>query len=152
MAEGADSGLAGWPRAQRPGRHRQPDLQTRVLHRCSQAGTRLAGKTGTPKFGFDRLTLTQTCQRCRANPRDEGCQQKPVKLYVAAVKSSADRQGRYDKVIAVMSERNWTLPSPKLPAAARNRVHGGTNDLKNVSTEIAMRIVDAAWLAKAAKP
>ena len=77
---------------------------------------------------------------------------KPVKLYVGAVKSSADRQGRYDKVIAVMSERNWTLPSPKLPAAARNRVHGGTNDLKNVSTEIAMRIVDAAWLAKAAKP
>ena len=121
-------------------------------NRCTQAGTRLAGKTGTPSFGFDRLTLTQARQRCRANPRDEGCLQKPVKLYVAAVKSSADRQDRYDKVIAVMSERNWTLADPKLPETARERVHGGTNDLNNVSTEIAMRIIDTAWLSKPARP
>ena len=119
--------------------------------RCAQAGTRLAGKTGTPSFGFDRLSLTQARQQCRLEPRAEDCQQKPVKLYVAAVKSGADPQGRYDKVIAVMSERNWTLASSKLPAAARERVHGGSNDLNNVSTEIAMRIVDAAWLGKAAK-
>ncbi|MDP9912395.1 hypothetical protein J2W27_004521 [Variovorax boronicumulans] len=120
--------------------------------RCTQAGTLMAGKTGTPSFGFDRFSLTQARQRCRANPRDEGCLQKPVKLYVAAVKSGADGQGRYDKVIAVMSERNWTLASPKLPPAARERVHGGSNDLDNVSTEIAMRIIDAAWWPKAAKP
>ena len=74
-----------------------------------------------------------------------------MKLYVAAVKSGDDPQGRYDKVIAVMSERNWTLADPKLPVAARERVHGGTNDLNNVSTEIAMRIVDTAWLSKDAK-
>ena len=49
-----------------------------------------------------------------------------------------------------MSERNWTLPSSKLPAASRERVHGGSNDLNNVSTEIEMRIADAAWLAKSA--
>ena len=73
---------------------------------------------------------------------------KPV---VAAVKSDADRQGHYDKIITVMSERNWTLASPKRAAAVGDRVHGGTNDLIDVSTEIAMRIVDAAWLAKAAK-
>lgn len=120
-------------------------------NRCAQAGVRLAGKTGTPSFGFDRLSLAAARQRCRANPRDEGCQQKPVKLYVAAVKSGDDPQGRYDKVIAVMSERNWTLADPKLPVAARERVHGGTNDLNNVSTEIAMRIVDTAWLSKDAK-
>ena len=118
---------------------------------CTPAATHIAGKTGTPSFGFDRLSLTQARQRCRADPRDEGCQQKPVKLYVAAVKSGADPQGRYDKVIAVMSERNWTLANPKLPAAARERVHGGSNDLNNVSTEIAMRIIDEAWLSKAVK-
>ena len=118
---------------------------------CTQAAMRMAGKTGTPSFGFDRLSLTQARQRCRADPRDEGCQQKPVKLYVAAVKSNADPQGRYDKVIAVMSERNWTLANPKLPAAARERVHGGSNDLNNVSTEIAMRIIDEVWLSKAVK-
>jgi hypothetical protein len=120
--------------------------------RCPQAATRIAGKTGTPSFGFDRLSLTQARQRCRANPRDEDCQQKPVKLYVAAVKSGADPQGRHDKVIAVMSERNWTLPGAKLPVAARERVHGGANDLNNVSTEIAMRIADAAWQVGGARP
>jgi hypothetical protein len=119
--------------------------------RCAQAGTQVAGKTGTPSFGFDRLSLTQARQQCRVQPRGGDCLQKPVKLYVAAVKSGADPQGRYDKVIAVMSERNWTLASSKLPAAARERVHGGSNDLNNVSTEIAMRIADAAWLAKLAK-
>jgi hypothetical protein len=120
--------------------------------RCPQAAERIAGKTGTPSFGFDRLSLTQARQRCRMNPRDEDCQQKPVKLYVAAVKSGGDPNGRHDKVIAVMSERNWTLASPKLPAAARERVHGGSNDLNNVSTEIAMRIADAAWQVGVATP
>ena len=37
---------------------------------------------------------------------DQGCHQKRVKLFVAAVKSEADRQGHYDKIITVMSERN----------------------------------------------
>ncbi len=116
--------------------------------RCAQAGTRFAGKTGTPSFSFDRLTLTQARQRCRANPRDEDCSEKPMKLYVAAVKSGADAAGRYDKVIAVISERNWSLPAGKgLAAAARERVHGGSNDLNNVSTEIALRIVDGAGWA-----
>lgn len=46
---------------------------------------------------------------------------------------------------------DWTLATSKLPAAARERVHGGSNDLNNVSTEIAMRIADAAWLATPAK-
>ena len=151
-ADSAQKVLSGLARGSGPGGTGNLICKHVFGTRCTQAGTRLAGKTGTPSFGFDRLSLTQARQRCRANPRDEGCLQKPVKLYVAAVKSGADRQGRYDKVIAVMSERNWTLASPKLPAAARERVHGGTNDLNNVSTEIAMRIVDSAWLSKAAKP
>ncbi len=81
----------------------------------------------------------------------DDCREKLVKFYVTAVKSGADAQGRYDKVVAVISERNWTLASKTLPAAARERVHGGNNDLNNVSTEIAMRIVGAAWLPKEAK-
>ena len=88
---------------------------------------------------------------CRADPRDDDCREKPIKLYVTAVKSGADAQERYDKVVAVISERNWTLAGKALPAAARERVHGGSNDLNNISTEIAMRIVGAAWLPGEAK-
>ena len=151
-ADVAQKVLGGLARSNGPGGTGHLICKHVFGNQCTQAATRMAGKTGTPSFGFDRFSLTQARQRCRADPRDEDCQQKPVKFYVAAVKSGADPQGRYDKVIAVMSERNWTLPNPKLPAAARERVHGGTNDLNNVSTEIAMRIVDEAWLSKAVKP
>ena len=117
--------------------------------RCATLGQQVAGKTGTPSFGFDLLTLTAARQRCRANPRDEDCQQKPVKLYVAAVRSGAAKGAGHDKVIAVISERNWYLADRKLGPAQRDRVHGATNDLDNVSAEIAMRIVASAWVAPA---
>ncbi|HZF79967.1 MAG TPA: hypothetical protein VEZ89_09250, partial [Rubrivivax sp.] len=113
---------------------------------CAAVAARLAGKTGTPSFGFDRLTLAQARQQCRANPRDEDCQQKPIKLYVAAVKSSADKDARHDKVIAVITERNWYLADRKLGAAQRDRVHGANNDLDNIAAEMAMRVAAAAWL------
>lgn len=119
--------------------------------RCAALGAQLAGKTGTPSFGFDTLTLAQARRRCRANPRDEDCQQRPVKLYVAAVKSGADKSAAYDKVIAVISERNWYLADRKLGPAQRDRVHGATNDLDNIAAEIAMRVVAQAWVAPAAK-
>ncbi|HLL17748.1 MAG TPA: hypothetical protein VK439_03105, partial [Rubrivivax sp.] len=117
---------------------------------CTTVATRLAGKTGTPSFGFDRLTLAQARQHCRANPRDEDCQQKPIKLYVAAVKSGAgrdkDKPAGHDKIVAVISERNWYLADRKLGPAQRDRVHGANNDLDNVAAEIAMRVAAAAWL------
>ena len=65
--------------------------------RCTQAGMRLACKTGTPSFGFDRLSLTQARQQCSHEPRGEDCLQKPVKLYVAAVKSGPIRRGATTK-------------------------------------------------------
>ena len=118
-------------------------------NRCASLGTQLAGKTGTPSFGFDRLTLAQARQHCRANPRDEDCAQKPIKLYVAAVRSADYKSAGHDKVIAVTSERNWYLADRKLPAGQRDRVQGAINDLDNVAAEIAMRVVAEAWLAPA---
>ena len=150
-AEVAQKVLRGLARGSAPGGTGHLICRHVFGARCTEAGTRLAGKTGTPSFTFDRLTLSQARQRCRANPRDDDCREKPMKLYVAAVKSGADAQAGYDKVVAVVSERNWTLPSKSLPAAARERVHGASNDLNNISTEIAMRIAGEAWLSGPAK-
>lgn len=118
--------------------------------RCAQAGSRIAGKTGTPSFTLDRLTFGQARQRCRGQPQAEDCLERPMKLYVAAVQPGGEPAGRYTKVIAVMSERNWMLDSRALPAGRRDRVHGGSNDANNIATEIAMRIADQAWLGDAA--
>jgi hypothetical protein len=120
--------------------------------RCAGVGPRLAGKTGTPSFSFDQLNLAQARQRCRAPARNDDCFERPIKFYVAAVKSGAAGADRYDKVIAVISERNWTQAGKGVSAAAADRIHGGDNDLNNVATEIAMRIVDAAWLRGGSGP
>ena len=68
---------------------------------------------------------------------------------MAAVRSADYKSAGHDKVIAVISERNWYLADRKLPAGQRDRVHGATNDLDNVAAEIAMRVVAEAWLAPA---
>jgi hypothetical protein len=112
--------------------------------RCAEAGVRFAGKTGTPSFSLDELTFAQARARCHASPRQEDCQERPMKYYVAAVRGSG-KAPRWEKVVAVMSERNWYLPQAQLPATVRDRVHGGSNDLDNIAAEIALRVIDAAW-------
>lgn len=113
--------------------------------RCGEAGTRLAGKTGTPSFSFDMLTLDGAARICKARPRDEDCSEKPIKWYVAAYRSQPGAGTGYDKVIAVMSERNWYGTGKDVPQAVRGRIHGLRNDLNNVSTEIAMHTLDLQW-------
>ena len=148
-AEVAQQVLAGMARGTAPAGTGHLACRHVFGNRCASLGTQLAGKTGTPSFGFDRLTLAQARQHCRANPRDEDCAQKPIKLYVAAVRSADYKSAGHDKVIAVISERNWYLADRKLPAGQRDRVQGAINDLDNVAAEIAMRVVAEAWLAPA---
>lgn len=109
--------------------------------RCAAAGTRFAGKTGTPSFTFDQRTYGNAAAFCRANPKHEDCFEKPVKWYVAAYKSGAGPQAKYDKAIAVMSERNWFLPGKNAAGGMQGRVHG-VNDLNNISAEIGMRVIE----------
>ena len=104
----------------------------------------MAGKTGTPSFTFDQRTYGNAANFCRSNPRHEDCFEKPVKWYVAAYKTGSGPQAKYDKVIAVMSERNWFLPDKKSAGGMQGRVHG-VNDLNNISAEIGMRVVDKIW-------
>ncbi len=66
-----------------------------------------------------------------------------MKYYVAAVRGSGNAPP-WEKVVAVMSERNWYLTQARLPAAVRDRVHGGINDVNNIAAEIALRVIDAA--------
>lgn len=92
---------------------------------CNQLNT-LAGKTGTPTFPHDRLTLTERLQHCatvasrlaqtkqhqsEANSTDKvenaRCAYAPTKWYVALWKDSPAPDAPYTRVIAVQVERNW---------------------------------------------
>jgi cell division protein FtsI/penicillin-binding protein 2 len=112
---------------------------------CGKVGKQIAGKTGTPSYSLDKETLESARKHCLTNPRDADCLEKPVKWYVAAYKTSASDTPNYDKVIAVMSERNWYLASKDVPKGLQGRIHG-VNDLNNISTEIAMRALGAGLL------
>lgn len=117
---------------------------------CATVGKQIAGKTGTPSYPLDAFTIQIAKENCLAKPKpgqnkQTGCDLAPVKWYVAAYKTSASDNANYDKVIAVMSERNWYLASKDLPKGLQGRIHG-VNDLNNISTEIAMRALGAGLL------
>ena len=104
----------------------------------------IAGKTGTPPYGNDGLTLKEIRQKCRAttqkgSERDtrEACTQElPYKWYIAAFKSG-DSQVGYDKAIAVLTERNWHRSGPQ----AGKVQSPGDLDAMNISAELAFRIM-----------
>lgn len=117
---------------------------------CGKVGKQIAGKTGTPSYPLDALTIQEATESCRTRPKpgqfkQTGCDLAPIKWYVAAYKTSASDKPNYDKVIAVMSERNWYLASKDVPKGMQGRIHG-VNDLNNISTEIAMRALGAGLL------
>ena len=111
---------------------------------CAAMGLNIAGKTGTPSFGLDKTTLSAARSLCGAKPEPSECALKPVKWYVAAYSSRNAGAKPFDKVIAVISERNWYLPGRSVAANWRDRLHG-VNDLNNISTELAMRVVARQW-------
>jgi hypothetical protein len=112
----------------------------------------IAGKTGTPPYGNDGLTLKEIRQKCRVasqkerSDRDarEACTQElPYKWYVAAFKTD-DSQGGYNKAVAVLTERNWYRSGP----LAGKVQSPGDLDAMNISAELAFRIMARLRAAK----
>lgn len=107
----------------------------------------IAGKTGTPPYGNDGLTLKQIREKCGQTPsanasfgdRQEwwtSCsREQPYKWYVAAFKTDPAQAG-FNKVIAVLTERNWYKAGP-----LAGKVQSPGDREMNVSSEIAFRIM-----------
>ncbi len=107
----------------------------------------IAGKTGTPPYGNDGLTLKQIREKCGQQPsanasfgeRQEwwtSCsREQPYKWYVAAFKTDAAQSG-FNKVVAVLTERNWYKSGP-----LAGKVQSPGDREMNVSSEIAFRIM-----------
>ncbi|MEP6942102.1 MAG: hypothetical protein ABI981_04165 [Betaproteobacteria bacterium] len=98
----------------------------------------IAGKTGTPTFPNDERSLDDLALLCAAaaaqprRDRDACGPLRPYKWYVAAYRSRPD-DARWNKVIGVLTERNWL--------ADTGRVHGAGDHGPNPAAEIAMQIV-----------
>jgi hypothetical protein len=107
----------------------------------------IAGKTGTPPYGNDGLSLAAIKSKCSLRPDrssvDElqdwtaSCsRERPYKWYAAVFKSD-DRQPYFDKAIAVLTERNWHRSGP-----LAGKVHSpGDTGEPNASAELALRII-----------
>jgi hypothetical protein len=108
----------------------------------------VAGKTGTPPYGNDDLTLAAIKKRCGAVPGGSSTEaerqewqaactrERPYKWYIAAFQSDAAGQG-FNKAIAVLTERNWHKSGP----LAGKVQAPGDHDEMNVSAEMAFRIM-----------
>ncbi len=107
----------------------------------------LAGKTGTPPYSHDSITLLEIKKRCgqRGAGAQEGenqtiwkescSRERPYKWYVAAFKT--DSKGPYTKVIAVLAERNWHRTGNR-----QGKVNApGDDEESNISAELAFRIM-----------
>ena len=107
----------------------------------------IAGKTGTPPYGNDGLTLKEIRQKCDRVPaanasfgeRQEwwtSCsREQPYKWYVAAFRTDEGQSG-HNKVVAVLTERNWYRSGP-----LAGKVQSPGDHEMNVSAEIAFRIM-----------
>ena len=99
----------------------------------------LAGKTGTPSFPSDGISLDELARLCPKGAeatlaaRSGACSSlRPYKWYVAAWRDPASPGGPWTKAIAVLTERNWLRQS--------GQVHGAGDHGPNPSAEIAMQI------------
>jgi hypothetical protein len=98
----------------------------------------LAGKTGTPSFPSDGLSLDELAKLCpkgaeaTLEARSGACSSlRPYKWYVATWRDPVGH-GPWTKAIAVLTERNWVRAS--------GQVHGAGDHGPNPSAEIAMQI------------
>jgi hypothetical protein len=98
----------------------------------------IAGKTGTPSFPSDGLSLNEIARLCgRRDPHAKSIPPacgslRPYKWYVAAFKTDGV-DGPWTKVIGVLTERNWLRQS--------GQVHGAGDHGPNPSAEIAMQVM-----------
>jgi len=97
----------------------------------------IAGKTGTPTFPNDERSLDDLARLCTPDAirprrdRDACGPLRPYKWYVAAYRTNP-ADARWNKVIGVLTERNWL--------ADTGRVHGAGDHGPNPAAEIAMQI------------
>jgi cell division protein FtsI/penicillin-binding protein 2 len=107
----------------------------------------IAGKTGTPPYGNDGLTLKEIRLKCRPvqsrspasrEQKDQwaSCsREQPYKWYVAVFKTD-DGQSGFNKAVAVLTERNWYRSGP-----LAGKVQSPGDLEMNVSAEMAFRIM-----------
>ncbi len=137
--EAAEVILSGLSYSHRAGTARTACEQVFDARRCRDIDW-LAGKTGTPSFPSDGLSLDALVRLCRdgAPPSEEArrgaCSSlRPYKWYVAAFRADRSKDGPWTKAIAVLTERNWLRAS--------GRIHGTGDHGPNPAAEIALQIV-----------
>ena len=128
--------ISGLSFSHRAGTARLACEQVFDAHTCAQMDW-IAGKTGTPTFPNDDRSLDDLAQACTPGAirprrdRDACGPLRPYKWYVAAYRSNP-ADARWNKVIGVLTERNWL--------ADTGRVHGAGDHGPNPAAEIAMQI------------
>jgi hypothetical protein len=129
--------LDGLSYSHRAGTARSACEQVFDARRCREIHW-LAGKTGTPSFPSDGVSLDELARLCApgaAAPRERpaACSSlRPYKWYVAAYRADGAAGGPWTKAIAVLTERNWLQRS--------GHVHGAGDHGPNPSAEIALQI------------
>jgi hypothetical protein len=107
----------------------------------------IAGKTGTPPYGNDYLSLAAIKKKCGLNEADVPAEERqewlascgrerPYKWYAAVFKTD-DTQTGFNKAIAVLTERNWHRSGP---LAGKVNSPGDQGEA-NASAELALRII-----------
>jgi hypothetical protein len=137
---------SGFPRGSRPGTARSACVRVFDVAECNAIDW-IAGKTGTPPYGNDYLTLAAIKKKCSVSESDvpveerhewlASCgRERPYKWYTAVFKTD-DRQTGFNKAIAVLTERNWHNAGP-----LAGKVHSpGDQGEANASAELAFRII-----------
>ncbi len=134
--EAAEVIISGMSFSHRAGTARLACEQVFDARTCAQMDW-IAGKTGTPTFPNDNRSLDDLAALCTAaatplrRDRDACGPLRPYKWYVAAYRSHPG-DPRWNKVIGVLTERNWL--------ADTGRVHGAGDHGPNPAAEIAMQI------------
>lgn len=145
--------LSGLAYSHRAGTARTACEQVFDARRC-RAFDWLAGKTGTPSFPGDGVSLDTLARVCApgavaagggpatsATSATDGIQRRlppacnalrPYKWYVAAYRDPARPHGPWTKAIAVLAERNWLRAS--------GQVHGAGDHGPNPAAEIALQV------------
>jgi hypothetical protein len=156
--EAAEVILSGLSFSHREGTARSACEQVFDAKRCRDIGW-LAGKTGTPSFPNDGISLNELAQLCRpgalpaaaaatgpaAAARAAACSSlRPYKWYVAAYRSNGAATGPWTKVVAVLAERNWLRQT--------GVVHGAGDRGPNPAAEIALQIAGRRVGALPASP
>ncbi|NUZ07979.1 hypothetical protein [Piscinibacter koreensis] len=137
-AEAARVIVSGLSYSHRIGTARSACLQVLDAPACQSLDS-VAGKTGTPSFPADGMTLDELGRLCAAVPDGPGAARpaacgglRPYKWYVAAYRQGAPG-APWTKAIAVLTERNWLRRS--------GQVHGTGDHGPNPAAEIALQIV-----------